>query len=265
MIYEAATNCGVSAVKFQKRKPTELLSEEEYNSPHPVPANSYGETYGEHREFLEFSIEQHKELSDYCNSLGVDYSCSVWDLTSAAEISSLSPKFIKVPSACNLNKELLGYLLEKYTRQIHISLGMTTMDEAEMIFEYVRSYKREKDIVFYSCTSGYPVRSDEICLLEIERLKQNFGSYIGSVGFSGHHIGVVPDIAAYTLGAKYIERHFTISRSWKGTDHSASLEPSDLKFLVESLKSSRNALSLKADSILEVESTQRFKLKRKPN
>ena len=83
LISIAAMYAKADAVKFQKRCNKELLSEKEYNSPHPNPINSYGATYGEHREFLEFTVEQHRELRDYCNSLGIEYSTSIWDVTSA--------------------------------------------------------------------------------------------------------------------------------------------------------------------------------------
>ena len=103
----AIIECGVDVVKFQKRTPKELLTKEQYNAPHPVPANSYGETYGQHREFLELNILQHRELKEYIEKIGGIYSCSVWDMTSAREIVSLNPQMIKIPSACNMNFILL--------------------------------------------------------------------------------------------------------------------------------------------------------------
>ena len=107
MIKNAAEFCGVNAVKFQKRNPKELLTEKEYNSPHPNPINSYGNTYGEHREFLELNINEHKSLKSYCEEIGIEYSTSVWDITSAKEIVSINHKMIKVPSACNNHFEML--------------------------------------------------------------------------------------------------------------------------------------------------------------
>ena len=130
-----AKNNGADAVKFQKRNNKELLTEEQYNAPHPNPQNSYGNSYGAHREFLEFTLEQHKELKNYCNSINIEYSTSVWDTISAEEIISLNPKMIKVPSACNNNLKLLELLRDKYSGEIHVSLGMTTIDEEKRIFE----------------------------------------------------------------------------------------------------------------------------------
>ena len=110
MIKIAATFCRVDVVKFQKRNNKELLSKVEYKKEHPVPENSYGKTYGEHREFLEFNISQHSELQKECLRLGVKYSTSVWDLTSAKEIVGIKPELIKIPSATNTNFRVLKYL-----------------------------------------------------------------------------------------------------------------------------------------------------------
>ena len=84
--------CNADVVKFQKRNNKELLTEEQYNAKHPNPANSYGDTYGAHREYLEFNLEQNAELKRYCEDLGIVYSTSTWDLTSAKEIASLNPE-----------------------------------------------------------------------------------------------------------------------------------------------------------------------------
>lgn len=131
LIVTAAMFCKADAIKFQKRCPKELLTKEQYDAPHPVPYNSYGDTYGAHREFLEFDLDQHKQLKKWCEESGITYSTSVWDMTSAKEIVSISPKFIKIPSACNTNFEMLGYICENYDKEIQLSFGMTTREEEE--------------------------------------------------------------------------------------------------------------------------------------
>ncbi|MFA5133313.1 MAG: N-acetylneuraminate synthase family protein [Patescibacteria group bacterium] len=262
MVKTAKMFCGVDVVKFQKRNPKELLSQEEYSSPHPNPMHSYGETYGAHREFLEFNLDWHRELKKLCDEIGVGYSSSVWDLTSAKEIASLNPKLIKIPSACNLNWDLLGYLCENFKGEIHLSFGMTTKAEEKEIVSFFESKGRNRDLVIYSCTSGYPVPFQDIALLEIKRLQEEFGGRVKSIGFSGHHLGISVDIAAYTLGASHIERHFTLDRTWKGTDHAASLEPSGLRKLCRDIENVRLALNHKEKDILDIEDVQRKKLKR---
>lgn len=262
MILTAATYCRADYVKFQKRNIRELLSKEEYDSPHPVPYNSYGKTYGEHREYLEFSLEQHQQLVEWCKEYGIGYSSSVWDMKSAKEIISLNPSMIKIPSACNLNKDLLGYVCDNFEGEIHLSLGMTTKDEEEKIISFFESKKRNNDLVIYACTSGYPVSFDDVCLLEIERLRKKYKEVIRSIGFSGHHLGIAVDSAAVALGAEWIERHFTLDRTWKGTDHAASLEPDGIRKLVRDCRAVAKALSVKQQEILEVEKSQYDKLKK---
>lgn len=262
MILMAKTFCKVDAVKFQKRNNKELLTPEEYNAPHPNPANSYGDTYGAHREFLEFSAAQHAELKKYCESLKVEYSTSVWDMTSAKEIAALNPRMIKIPSACNLKFDMLEYLAENFTSEIHLSFGMTTHEEENKIVALFEQHGRAKDLVIYACTSGYPVPFDDVALLEITRLRETFGTRVKEIGFSGHHNGIAIDIAAYALGASSIERHFTLDRTWKGTDHAASLEPDGMRRLVRDLTAAHAALTYKKKEVLDIEEVQRKKLKR---
>lgn len=257
----AAIFCEVDVIKFQKRNNKELLTIEQYNAPHQNLNNSYGKTYGEHREFLEFTIEQHSELKKYCEEFGLIYSTSVWDLTSAKEISALKPQLIKIPSACNNHYKMLDWLCENYYGEIHVSLGMTTHNEIEELIKFFEDRKRNKDLVIYSCTSGYPVPVEDLCLLEITRIKQKYEDRVKEIGFSGHHNGIAMDIAAYTLGASTIERHFTLNRTWKGTDHAASLEPDGMRRVTRDLRNTYKALTYKSEEILDIEKIQREKLK----
>jgi len=260
-IRAAAIYAKADVVKFQKRNNRELLTPAQYAAPHPNAANSYGATYGEHREFLEFTVDQHRELKAECEANGIVYSTSVWDTTSAREIASLAPALIKVPSACNLHFEMLGVLADEYGGEVHLSFGMTTHDEEEAIVRFFEERGRARDLVIYSCTSGYPVAFEDICLGEIKRLKSAFGQRVKAVGFSGHHLGIAADVAALALGAEWVERHFTLDRTWKGTDHAASLEPDGLRRLCRDLRNVEKALASKATEVLPVEQVQRDKLK----
>ncbi|WP_338351239.1 N-acetylneuraminate synthase family protein [Nonlabens tegetincola] len=261
LIKVAAIFCKADAVKFQKRNNKELLTEEQYNAPHPNPINSYGDTYGAHREYLEFNVQQHQELMDYCDEMGITYSTSVWDTSSAQEIASLNPEFIKIPSACNNHFEMLEWLCEHYKGEIHCSTGMTTPDEIEQLVQFFERKGRAQDLVLYNCTSGYPVPFEDICLLDIITLREKYQSRIKQIGFSGHHLGIAADVAAYTLGAPIVERHYTLDRTWKGTDHSASLEPNGLRKLARDLRAVHKALTHKSQDILPIEQVQRDKLK----
>lgn len=261
LIETAAHFCKVDAIKFQKRCPKELLTPEQYNAPHPNPVNSYGKTYGEHREFLEFTVDQHAQLKEWCEQAGITYATSVWDMTSAKEIASLKPKFIKIPSACNTHFEMLQWLCDHYNGEIQLSFGMTSHEEEEEIVKLFEANGRAKDLVLFNCTSGYPVPFKDVCLLEITRMREAYESRVKSIGFSGHHLGIAVDIAAYTLGADIIERHYTLDRTWKGTDHAASLEPDGIRKLVRNLNAVHDALTYKESEILPIEQVQRDKLK----
>lgn len=261
LIETAAHFCKADAIKFQKRCPKELLTPEQYNAPHPHPENSYGNTYGAHREFLEFTVDQHEQLKFWCEEAGIIYSTSVWDMTSAKEIVSLKPKFIKIPSACNTHFEMLQWLCDNYEGEIQLSFGMTSHEEEEEIVKLFEENGRAKDLVLFNCTSGYPVPFKDVCLLEINRMREAYESRVKAIGFSGHHLGIAIDMAAYTLGVSIIERHYTLDRTWKGTDHAASLEPEGIRKLVRNLNAVHEALTYKSVEILPIEQVQRDKLK----
>ncbi|MCD7061404.1 N-acetylneuraminate synthase family protein [Pelagibacterium xiamenense] len=271
LIQVAAKVCKADVAKFQKRTNKELLTPEEYNRPHPVPENSYGDSYGEHREFLEFDVDQHQELIRECEANGIMYSTSVWDLTAAKEMAALNPPMLKIPSATNQHYDLQNYLCEHYAGELHVSTGMTTREEIKKTVDFYKERGRAKDLVIYSCTSGYPVAFEDICLFEIGRLMEEFGEEVKGIGFSGHHLGISADVAALAVGRMYesqgkgrfthIERHFTLDRTWKGTDHAASLEPDGMRRLCRDIANVDKALAYKKDEILPVEQVQRDKLK----
>lgn len=261
LINTAAIFCKADAIKFQKRCPKELLTPEQYNAPHPNPANSYGDTYGAHREFLEFTVEQHAQLKKWCEELEIIYAASVWDMTSAKEIASLNPVFIKIPSACNTHFDMLEWLCKNYEGEIQLSFGMTSHEEEEEIVHLFEKNGRAKDLVLFNCTSGYPVPFKDVCLLEIKRMREQYEDRVKAIGFSGHHLGIAVDVAAYTLGASVFERHYTLDRTLKGTDHAASLEPDGIRRLVRDLNAVHDALTYKETEILPIEQVQRDKLK----
>jgi N-acetylneuraminate synthase len=148
---------------------------------------------------------------------------------------------------------------------------MSTGNEIETLINFYAERGRAKDLVVYSCTSGYPVAFEDICLFEIRNLMEKFGTTVKGIGFSGHHLGIAADVAALAVGRAmeadgkgkftHIERHFTLDRTWKGTDHAASLEPDGMRRLCRDLKNIDMALEYKGQEILPVEQVQRDKLK----
>ena len=252
MIQEAS-KCGASIVKFQKRNNRECLRPEVYAGPHPNPINSYGTTYGEHREYLELDIESHYLLKKECEKYKVEYSCTPFDLTSARELLELKPDHVKIASFHNNHDELLKYVFGNFSSDIHISLGMTTEEELLNIMQLLNAYGRQKDTVLYWCTSAYPCKPSNLYLQEIIRLHDKYSTSLKGIGFSGHHDGIAMDLIAYSLGARFFERHFTRDHNWKGTDHKASLSPEGLTRLTRDLRSAEEALKLKPSEITSEE------------
>lgn len=260
MVRVAADFCGVDFVKFQKR---DIEAIEDKTHLHPNPSMSFGRTYYEHRKALEFSVEQHAELRDLSASLGVGYACSVFDLQSLKDIISLSPDYLKFGSAVNQSFDLLGYAFENWTGPIHISLGMLKKEGRADLMSFLRERRSIHSVVLYHCVTAYPTPAVQACIREIVNLVNGLGGMYNDVGYSGHHQGVALDIAAFALGANWIERHFTLDRTWKGTDHVAALEPDGLRKVVKYLLDTALALTEKPRGGLvecELENYNKFKL-----
>jgi N-acetylneuraminate synthase len=150
-------------------------------------------------------------------------------------------------------------LRDDYKGDVHISLGMTTRDEINTILDFWKDQLHR--VVLYACTSGYPVAHEDVHLLEISKLIEEYGKCVKAIGFSGHHLGIALDAAAVALGATWIERHFTLDRTWKGTDHAASLEPGGLEKLVRDVHAVQTALTYKPLDMINIEKNTRQKLK----
>lgn len=263
MLIRLAKDSGADYAKFQKRNPYESVPNSQWDKPHPNEIFSYGKTYLEHRLNLEFTIGQHKELKAYCESIGVGYSTSVWDMTSAKEVITLNPDYIKIPSACNGNITLLDYIDKNYSGDIHISLGMTTKEERKALIEKYNFHQRpgKPRYVFYHCVSGYPVPFEKIHLKEIAALERDILFGPECIGFSNHGFGIAMEPAAYILGCRWFERHFIDDRTFRHTDASASLEPQGLSKLSRDLLALEKALTYKPDELEEIELVQKNKLR----
>lgn len=258
-----AKQSGADYAKFQKRNPYESVPKSQWDKPHPNEMFAYGKTYLEHRINLELTIDQHGELKEYCEKIGIGYSTSVWDMTSAKEIITLNPDYIKIPSACNHDTHLVNYIKDNFSGHIHISLGMTTKEERNTI---INKYMMERGYVgyrftWYHCVSGYPVPFEKMHLYEIDNLADKNLLYNENIGFSNHGFGIAMEPAAYVLGARWFERHFTDDRTFRHTDSAASLEPAGLQKLVRDLTALEKALTYKPDNLDEIEAVQRDKLR----
>ena len=249
----AAAEAGANYAKFQKWNAKTALSTEHYNAPHPNPRNSFGEPYGKHRENLEFEIEIHSVLKHFCEDNGIRYASSVFDMKSAAEVVQLEPDYIKIPSQKNLKLDMYDIICNDFAGDIHISSGMTTDDQVDDLLNEIGKRTSLKRVVLYCTTSNYPCEYKDLHLLRIRQFYNRYKDQVKGFGFSGHHNGIAADIAAITLGAEFVERHFTLDRTWKGTDHAASLEPQGLTKLCRDLKNVHSALTERPNKILSVE------------
>lgn len=229
LIKEAA-NAGANAVKFQKRSIKRILTKEGLDMPYDN-RNSFGKTYGEHKYALELSEEDYVELQTFSNELGVDFIASGWDEESIDFLDELGVPFFKMASADLSNIPLLEHTAGKGKPMI-LSTGMADMGMVKRAVEAIRPHGVSFAIL--QCTSTYPSNFSEINLNVISTMSQEFPEAV--VGYSGHELGIAITSAAVAMGAKIVERHFTLDRTMKGGDHAASLEPAGFGKLVRDIR-----------------------------
>ena len=230
-LFDAAKWAGASAVKLQKRDNQTLYSEEFYNSPYNSE-HAFGRTYGEHREALEFDWDQYVLLKCYAEAIGLTFFATAFDIPSADFLAALEVPALKIASGDLTNFALLEYVAD-LDIPIILSTGGGGMDDVGAADEAC-----QPDAIL-QCTSGYPANYDELNLNVISTFREHFPCV---VGWSGHDTGIALAPVAYALGARIIEKHFTLDRSSKGTDQAMSLEPKAFAHMVENLKLAKRAL-----------------------
>ena len=233
---DAAAQAGCDSVKLQKRDIRTFLNQEEYDAPY-VNENSYGATYGEHRERLELSIEQHGELMDHAHRLGLAYGCTAFDAVSLYQLAAMPVDFLKIASGSIRNAVLREAALACWLPSI-ISTGGATVED---VWEF-RNWEdiRTSHQAVLHCTSLYPCPADKLNLRAIKTLRSKLPASV--IGFSDHQDGIDMAAVAYMLGARIFEKHFTLDRSAKGTDHAMSLEPAGMAAYVRTLRRIPEAL-----------------------
>ena len=255
-LIKVASDSGVNAIKSQKRNTRTLLSEEEYDRPYDSP-NSFGPTYGQHRDALELSVDEHVELMEYADSLGVTYFVSPWDPVSAKQMIDVGIPMLKIASASITDEETVKVMVASEL-PIIMSTGMSDEEEIEKCANWVRESSGTK--VMMHCTSTYPSDFDQLNLSYMRVLSENYPDFI--IGFSGHHRGIAIDVGAVAMGANVIERHFTLDRSLRGSDHAASLEVPGLQKLVRDIRAFEMAIGDGIKVVYEGEVPMRKKLRR---
>lgn len=233
---KAAVDAGASAVKLQKRDNRSLFTSAYYDRPYNSE-NSFGNTYGEHREFLEFNHDQYKELQNYSMELGTIFFATAFDFKSADFLQNLDIPAFKVASGDLKNLPLIDYLAD-FGKPLIISTGGGYQEDIDRVVALLEGRRTQYAIL--QCTAGYPPAWDELNLGVITSLRDKFSDLV--VGFSSHDNGIAMSVAAYALGARIVEKHFTLNRTLKGTDHAFSLEPQGLGKLVRDLNRLHSAL-----------------------
>ena len=229
-LIQQAKKCGADAVKFQKRSISRILTKEGLEMPYENP-NSFGKTYGEHKKVLELSDNDYYDLFDYSNKLDIIFSASGWDEESIDFLNKLGVPFFKMASADLTNFPLLEHTA-KIGKPIILSTGMANMDTVKSAHNLVQQYNN--NIIILQCTSTYPSKFEEINLNVIKTYKNEFPDSI--IGYSGHELGIAIPAVTVAMGARVIERHFTLDRTMKGGDHAASLEPVGFSKMIRDIR-----------------------------
>jgi N-acetylneuraminate synthase/sialic acid synthase len=229
-MFKVAKACGADAVKLQKRDNRQLYTEAGYNKPYDNP-NSYGATYGEHREFLEFGREEYQELQTYAKEIDVTMFATAFDFNSADFLAELDMPAFKLASGDLKNIPLLNHIA-RFQKPMILSTGGGTMEDVNRAYDAVMPINQH--LCLLQCTAGYPAEFDELNLRVITTFRERFADT--TIGLSSHDNGIAMAVAAYMLGARVIEKHFTLNHTWKGTDHAFSLEPIGFRKMARDLK-----------------------------
>lgn len=225
-LIDEAAKIGVDAVKFQKRSLNEMYKKEFLAMPYKKD-NSFGETYGSHKEFLEFSDNQLIELKKYSEEKNLDFIVSGFDFSGFDFIEEkLNPIFHKIASPMVSHTPLLCHVA-KYGKPMVLSTGMHDFDEVKEAVETILKYN--KKLIVLQCTTSYPTNDEDVNLSVIKRYKDDFNVL---AGYSSHDRGVVIPASSVCFGSCFIEKHFTLDRTMKGPDHVASVEPRGLELIL---------------------------------
>jgi N-acetylneuraminate synthase/sialic acid synthase len=235
-LFREAKLAGAHAVKLQKRDNRGLYTRAAYQKPYDNE-NSFGATYGEHREFLEFGVREYKELQAYAAALGIDFFSTAFDITSAEFLHALDVPAYKIASGDLKSTPLLQHVA-RFGKPMIISTGGAQIDDVKRAYDTIMPINPQLAIL--QCTAGYPAAVEELDLRVVATYRERFPGAV--IGFSSHDNGIVMPVAAYMLGARIIEKHFTLNRAMKGTDHAFSLEPVGLRKMVRDLERTHKAM-----------------------
>ncbi len=246
-IIQAAKSCGASAIKMQKRNNKTLFTKAAYDAPYDNE-NSFGDSYGEHREFVEFGKEEFLELKRFCSEIGITMFSTAFDLESVDFLEEIELPAYKVASGDITHIPLIEKIARTGKPMI-LSTGGATMEDVERAHNAAR--KHNDNVAILQCTSGYPAVFEELDMNVITTFRKAFPETV--IGLSSHDNGIAMATASYVLGSRIVEKHFTLNRAWKGADQAFSLEPGGLRRLVRDLGRLRIALGSSEKRVFDSE------------
>lgn len=246
---DAAKEAGADYIKFQTFHVHSLVTPNceaaEYQK-----ENAGAQSQHEMLKELELTYDDFIKLKEYCDSKEIGFLSTAFDEMSVDFIASLKPDYLKVPSGELTNLPFLRQVASKGIPVI-MSTGMATPDEiARALKPFQKAGYRENDIILLHCTTQYPTPMEDVNLLAMKTVSENFGH---PAGYSDHTLGIEVPIAAATLGATVIEKHFTLDRNMEGPDHKASLEPQELADMVKAIRNIEVALGHGVKEVKESE------------
>jgi sialic acid synthase len=256
-LFRAAKECGVDAVKLQKRSNRTLYTRSMYDSPYDNE-NSFGTTYGAHREALEFGWDDYLELKRYAAEIDVTFFATAFDVESADFLAKLDVPAFKIASGDLTNLPLILHVAA-FGKPMIISTGGGSIDDVQRVYEAAMGANAQ--ICLLQCTASYPAEPEDMNLRVITTYRERYPEVV--IGLSDHQNGIAMADVAYILGARVIEKHFTLNRAWKGTDHAYSLEPVGMRKLVRDLRRVRVALGSGVKQPLPLEKKPLFKMGKK--
>ena len=231
-----AQRCGADAVKLQRRDNRAILTSALRAKPYENE-NSFGLTYGEHRDALELPITAVAELLDAALDLGITLFSTAFDERSADELAAIGVPAFKIASGDLLNTPLIAHVA-RLGQPMILSTGGATLDDVRRAFDTARVWNDQ--VAVLQCTAGYPAGWDELDLRVINTYREEFPGAV--IGFSSHDNGIAMACAGAALGARIVEKHFTLDRAMRGSDHRFSLEPQGLTKLVRDLQRLHRAM-----------------------
>ncbi|WP_010648144.1 N-acetylneuraminate synthase [Oceanobacillus massiliensis] len=236
-LIDEASNAGADAVKFQSFKADNLVTKNAQKADYQKEATEKSENQFSMIRKLELDYEKHQELIDYCNSKGIMFLSSPFDLESIDLLSNLGLEIFKVPSG-EINNVPYLRKIGSLKKDVIVSTGMATMGEIEFALSILKESGTGKITVLH-CNTEYPTPMRDVNLSAMNTVKDGLKV---EVGYSDHTLGIEIPIAAVALGAKVIEKHFTLDKQMEGPDHRASLEPKELKAMVQAIRNIEKAI-----------------------